>query len=377
VKKALAFVIGLLTIPVGYFLIVLTLIPLVGIPINILAVFIVAWLYRWMTGRKPETVLTQSGMTRPADASVQEYKYGIFEINLYFASGLLTAYLLITASDAEPAGTWLTMALVFLPVYLVTIPIIITTLFRINRLKNHPDWLTDGKTTKKSPKTPVILRISTVVTVLAIISMPVISQVVSTNHGRRLEKKYQDEEMEEKKEIAATEAVEMAELQKRLDAKKAEDQQEADRLAEEIASSVLSAEWKTVSIESSPFIRIGYPGKWGSSTITKEKNTDPGYERETHMIEFSGNKTPVLLVFNGSILFNKNTGRGIVIGAPLWSDVVGYNFEAIANTEYKIKIQLKDADYPELCLKPQEHTKCYAGQFAADFNKLVNSAKPE
>ena len=90
-KKAAAFVLGLVAIPTLLILWILMIVPLMALITLPLAVVVSGIAYKWLFGDKPVEVLTAAGPVQPTEADFQAYAANKLGIKLCFALGLMTS----------------------------------------------------------------------------------------------------------------------------------------------------------------------------------------------------------------------------------------------------------------------------------------------
>lgn len=171
-KKTMAFFIGIITPLLSITIFIFMLMPVVGLGLMVLTIIAYRFIYRWMISEVTAAITTDVAIIKPTNNALTLHRYKSLAIKLSFCAGLFTGYLIITGSQEA----WLPMVLLFLPIYILVIPIIIFALLKLRFIEDDmPVWLFENIMAEKLNKTPRILVIAPIFTIIAIISIPVIT----------------------------------------------------------------------------------------------------------------------------------------------------------------------------------------------------------
>jgi Tfp pilus assembly protein PilE len=366
-KKIMAFVIGLLVVPFGFTWLIMAFVPPLWIALTAVIVIVGRRVYNFLINKKPVSVLTSSGISNPKEITILMYKYENIGVKLSFLAGLLTSYLLATASNSNSDGTWLKMAVIFLPVYIFTIFMIVTALIVISKITDKPDWILE-QDIEKIKKKPILLIAANVVSIIALVCIPVITTYVHNSRSQELEKISNFEDLEKERERETEEAEKYAERQKNIDLRATQQEAQKIRFVNELESSALSSNWNRFIVKSSPEISFEYPTTWGNPSSTTDIHPDG---TKNYKISFSRLESTYICISNPSYSCSIDYAKS----------AEGYGILSKAGgTDYNFGIVLDSSKLPELCNDKHLDSNishCHAGEFAADFSKILGSIQTE
>ncbi len=382
-RAVISFLLAIVAVIVGFAILIVAAFGGGTLLIPYVLIFVVIVLIvKAMLGRAPAKIIVLSNPTDPTHAielKSQEKMHEKRVLQVAYGAGLgvMSFYVFLSAQFAVVGSIGWGNILLFAPVYLINIIGVITLSILLYRESQTADWIDNSRQKERNRKLKTFVSVFMLFSVFVWIwvSTAVPGYFRSHDDDTRITAQLTAIKEAEDKEKAEKAALKDAEWQKKIDSSNLRKQTETDRLATELNASVLSPKWNKVATNSTPRLGLEYPDKWGTPKISEDIKTGEGFGDESFMIDFSGVKTPVIFIFKGSLSLGKSVTSRDANSNAFYRNVVGYTYLPIEETQHRLTIQLKTSEYPELCQAREDGSNCYAGEFAADFNKVTSSIK--